>query len=67
MVHGEQLAGDELQVGDGAVGQHHQHLVRRQPTAHRAAPGRQERGERMVGPLRHHTNMQLECADAVSV
>lgn len=37
-MHGEQLAGDQLQVGEGAVGKHHQNLVGSQPAAGRAAP-----------------------------
>lgn len=46
MVHGEKLACDELQVGDGAVRQHHEHLVRGQAAADRAAPNAGETQER---------------------
>lgn len=40
VVHGQQLFGDEAQVGERAVCQHHQHLVGCQPAAGCAAPER---------------------------
>lgn len=38
MMHEEKLSGDESEVGQGAVPQHQQHLIGRQPAAGGVAP-----------------------------